>query len=74
MIEFFLGKYLHKHNYSKKNKKLSKIGCIASIRFLHFGTPMVHWKDFLRPYSRILRHLFFAGLVLRAMIKRIVSS
>ncbi len=74
LIEFFLGKYFHKHNYSKINKKLSKIGCIASIRFLHFGAPVVHWKDFLRPYVRMLRHLSFTVLMLRAMIKRIISS
>jgi hypothetical protein len=72
LIEFFLGKYFHKYNYSKKNTKISKAECVASIRFSHFGSPIIYWKDFFRPYAGILSYIRWAGSVLPLLIKRIL--
>jgi hypothetical protein len=74
IIEFFLGKYLHQNNYPMVNKNISKIKCATSVRFSHFGRPMICWKDFLRPYVRIARHISWVGMSLYLMIKRVVNS
>jgi len=66
LIEYFQGEYIKKFGYEKKLGKISKTRCILSMRPSHFGRLMISWKDFFRPYVRLLRYA-------RAMVFRICS-
>ena len=54
IIEHVLSEYLKQFNYEISNRCVSKLNYVCSIRLSHFGVPILSFKDFLRPYVRII--------------------
>jgi len=73
LLEYFMGDYLKKFGYKKTNNKISKLDCILSIRFSHFGRVTILEGDILRSAVAIAKYIVNSIIKMLLMLKRLFA-